>query len=230
MQKKLIVLLLLTLFMFTLCTQAGATQKPDPEKPCSITFSLEFDKKPLDGGKLNLYRVGQLSTDGDQFVPIDSLSQDVQSFQNIEDPEFAKTLNDLAQKHELTPHTASITNGQAVFSDLQTGVYVVSQLPGDEISGYAAINPFLVSLPQWQDGEYVYDLTAVPKVPLVPDANKPSEPPKPSEPTKPTEPNSTPDLPQTGQLNWPVPLMAVLGVALFGIGWGLCFSSKRRDV
>lgn len=28
-------------------------------------------------------------------------------------------------------------------------------------------------------------------------------------------------LPQTGQLNWPVPVLAVSGVVLFAFGWAL---------
>ena len=35
-------------------------------------------------------------------------------------------------------------------------------------------------------------------------------------------------LPQTGQLNWPVPVLVVLGLALFSLGWGLRFG-RRKD-
>ena len=43
----------------------------------------------------------------------------------------------------------------------------------------------------------------------------------------PTEPGE-PDLPQTGQLNWPIPLMAVAGLGFFVVGWTLCFGKKRE--
>ena len=78
-----------------------------------------------------------------------------------------------------------------------------------------------MSLPQWQNDGYVYDLTASPKVPLVPE---PTEPTVPTEPTDPTDPW----LPQTGQLNWPIPLMAVSGLALFMAGCILCFGRKKE--
>ncbi len=222
MQKKLIVLLLLALLVFGFCTQVCAVQGANPDKPCSITFLLEFDAMPLEGGKLTLYRVGQISIDGDTFVPLDFLQNDCENFNDLEDPSLAKKLNELAVTHRLKPLTASISNGKAIFSNLETGIYVVCQRLGEETKGYAAINPFLISLPQCSNDTYVYDLTASPKVPLVPSGTEPTEP------TKPTEPDDTPYLPQTGQLNWPVPLMAVLGITIFSIGWYLFFGSKRR--
>ena len=46
----------------------------------------------------------------------------------------------------------------------------------------------------------------------------------PSEPPKPDEPK----LPQTGQLNWPIPVLTAAGLLLFSIGWFLRFG-KRKD-
>ncbi|MBE6967137.1 MAG: LPXTG cell wall anchor domain-containing protein [Ruminococcaceae bacterium] len=34
-------------------------------------------------------------------------------------------------------------------------------------------------------------------------------------------------MPQTGQLNWPVPVMAIIGATLFITGWVLCLRKKR---
>ena len=34
-------------------------------------------------------------------------------------------------------------------------------------------------------------------------------------------------LPQTGQLTWPIPVMAVTGMTLFALGWWLCFGSRK---
>ena len=33
---------------------------------------------------------------------------------------------------------------------------------------------------------------------------------------------------QTGQLNWPIPVLAVCGLALFAIGWALVFTKRNR--
>lgn len=231
MQKKLIILLLLPLLMFGLCTQVCAAEEVIPEKLCSVTFILEFEDNPLNGGSLSLYRVGQLSDDCDSFEIIEPLVQEGLSFDNLQDPELAENLNKLAIDRGVTPFTASVAHGKAVFTDLKAGVYVVSQALGEEIPGYASINPFLISLPQWQNDTYVYDLVASPKVPLVPSSTEPTNPliTEPSVPDT-TEPHDKPWLPQTGQLNWPVPIMAVAGLAVFGVGCKFFFGSKRRRI
>lgn len=40
---------------------------------------------------------------------------------------------------------------------------------------------------------------------------------------------NTPKLVQTGQLNWPIPILAGSGVALFAIGWGLVFLKRKNN-
>ena len=231
MQKKLIILLFLPLLMFGLCTQVCAAEKVTPDKFCSITFMMEFNDKPLEGGSLSLYRVDQLSDDCDSFDIIEPLRQEGLNLEDLQDPELAENLNKLALDQGLTPFTASVTRGKAVFTDLKAGVYVVSQALGEEIPGYASINPFLISLPQWQNDTYVYDLVASPKVPLVPSSTEPTNSliTEPSVPDT-TEPHDKPWLPQTGQLNWPVPIMAVAGLAVFGVGCKFFFGSKRRGI
>lgn len=41
-------------------------------------------------------------------------------------------------------------------------------------------------------------------------------------------PTPAPTLPQTGQLNWPIPLLAVAGLAVFVAGWILRFGQKKE--
>lgn len=219
MRKKMIALLALLVLATGLCGRVWAAELPDLDRLGSIMFLMDFDGTPLDGGSLTLYRVGDVvENDGNySFACVPGIV--AVSLENLNDPALAADLADAAKNAGLEAIPAPIEDGRAVFSDLEPGLYVVSQRPGGETPGYAAIDPFLISLPQWQDGAYVYDLTADPKVPLAP---------APTEPTSSTEPSEPPDLPQTGQLNWPVPLMAALGLAFFGLGWLLFFGSKRR--
>lgn len=230
MGKKLFALLILLALSLGLCMQVQAAEQPNPDRLCSITFVMDFDGIPLEGGSLTLYRVGDINYNGNGFAPVEPLRQDISNLNNLQTPGLAETLNDLAITHSLTPLTAPIAAGQAVFTELKTGLYVVSQSSGEETPGYSAIDAFLISLPQRQNGAYVYDLTAEPKVPVETAPTEPTPPTEPTEPTPPTEPEDPPNLPQTGQLNWPIPLMAVLGLALFALGWGLFFDSKRRHV
>ena len=67
-----------------------------------------------------------------------------------------------------------------------------------------------------EDGTYIYDVDADPKVELT-KAPQPTPTPTPKPPT----------LAQTGQLNWPVPVLAIIGLCLFSLGWLLRFGRKK---
>lgn len=75
------------------------------------------------------------------------------------------------------------------------------------------------------------DETDIPEKPI-PGGEEPGEPEEPNEPGNPDEPEITepgkpettpeptgPKLIQTGQLNWPIPMLAVAGLLLFTFGW-----------
>lgn len=70
--------------------------------------------------------------------------------------------------------------------------------------------------PMNESGHYVYEVNAEAKFQLHREP-KPTTPPKPSEPT----------LPQTGQLNWPIPVLVISGLCLFSAGWILRFGRKK---
>ena len=80
-------------------------------------------------------------------------------------------------------------------------------------AGYGKTEPFLVSLPYLYEGEYQYDVASQPKTDLEREV-----------PTKPTSPATNPTfpggkkLPQTGQLWWPVPVLACGGLGCIVVG------------
>lgn len=41
------------------------------------------------------------------------------------------------------------------------------------------------------------------------------------------QPRGPQKLPQTGQLTWPIPLLTVIGMVLFSLGWWLCFGNRK---
>ena len=228
MYKRIPALLAALLVLLALAVPVCAQELPDPQMTGSLTLWMAFDGNPLDGGSLTLYRVGELSiSDGNAgFSLVEALS-DGPELSNLDTPNLARTLAELAQRRSLPPLTTQIEKGSAAFFPLTPGLYVVTQSRSQATEGFDAIQPFLISLPRWEDGTYVYDLTASPKVPLVPAETTPSEPTPPTEPPTPNPPS--PDLPQTGQLNWPVPVLAVLGMSFFVAGWSLSRGSGRRS-
>lgn len=154
-----------------------------------------------------------------------------------------------------TEHRTDVSSasGLAAFSNLSRGVYLVRQ--SNQVPGYESFDTFLVTIPLKQDGKWIYNVDASPKLGVIP---KPEEPSKPEEPTTPEEPvvptteeetevteepgsetvipvnpvhprtNDVPDhpdktgneekLPQTGQLVWPIPVLAFLGLCFVIIG------------
>lgn len=222
-------LILALLVALTAATAVSAAEIPDPEQPGSITFTLEWEGKPLHGGSLTLYRVGDVvfAEDRWQFQPVEGLPALDLSEENLGSPELAQQLADAAAEG-LEPLTVPILSGTAAFPGLLPGLYVVTQAESSD--GFSPIRPFLISLPQWDGENYVYHITAAPKVGLQPEPTEPDEPTRPSDPSDPSDPTEPeePDLPQTGQLNWPVPVMAVAGLLLVMLGWALCSGRKER--
>lgn len=227
MRKKTIAFLLALAVFLGMSARVCAAELPDVDRLGSLVIRMEYDGEPLDTGALALYRVGEIRIhDGNaDFVLVDALSGGP-SLEKLDDPALAAHLAELAVQRELTPIRGEIEGGKAEFAGLEPGLYVVTQRSRDASDGFDAIQPFLLSLPQWMEGTYVYDLTASPKVPL---ETEPTEPTRPTDPTEPTEPEpEDPELPKTGQLNWPVPILTILGLSFFTAGWILCFH-RRRD-
>ena len=226
MRNRIAVFLTALAATLFLTVPISAQELPDPQRNGSLTLWMAFDGQPLSGGNLTLYRVGAVSvTDGNAgFAPVPELA-DGPALADLNDPGLARELAALAQSRNLSGIQEEILMGWVTFAPLEPGLYVVTQKQSQATEGFDAIQPFLISLPRWENGSYVYDLTAAPKVPLVPEETPP--PPPPSEPTTPP-PDDPPDIPQTGQLNWPVPVLAVSGMTLFVLGWALYFDSGRK--
>lgn len=224
--KKRILLFLFTLVLvhsFALTIYANHPV-PDLSKNGSITFAMNLEDVLLDGGRMNLYKVGDIvEQDGNySFCLVEKLRDVDVDLSKVTDPNVVSQLVASAQKAELTVITVPIVKGTATFVDLSAGLYVVWQADSDATEGFSPIQPFLISIPKFQNGEYILDVLANPKVPLE------TEPTEPTEPTSPPPP-PPPNLPQTGQLNWPIPVMAILGCVLFALGLILCPGRKGTE-
>ena len=212
MNKRIFLLLALSAFVVSMIFPASASELPDVTRPGSLEIVMEYEGEPLQDGSLTICRVGDIETkDGySSFVLVDALTGGP-SLEELHDPNLGEVLADLARERALPMVREDIREGRVRFADLEPGLYVVIQQEGEASEGFAPIRPFLLSLPVWAEGAYQYDLEAVPKVPLE------TEPTIPTTPTTPTEPPE-PNLPQTGQLNWPIPLLCVAGAVLILIG------------
>lgn len=214
-----------TVLVFFCQTAYGATPSyPDPDALGSITVAMKDDEqKPIGGGSLTLFPFAELSekdgnyswayTEEYQFCGL--------SLKEFDTDSFAASLHEYIATKGLTGTQAAIpSSGTVVFNDLPAGLYLIVQPVAAE--GYYAIKPFVVSVPfQEESGEWAYQVDAFPKMEIKPITVEPTPTPIPT-------PHPPPKLPQTGQLNWPIPLLAGAGVLLFLVGWDLAFLRRRK--
>ena len=271
--KQRLAALLVVLTLLLGCTAPAFAAKSewiDLDRRGSIKVSL-FDTEtaaPVPGGELTLYRVASVKLDDgnlscaytngfeDCGIELGDLSESELAVQ------LAKHIADTAESKTVEVGSA----GVAEFTDLELGLYLVLQ--STPATDYDCIQPFLVSVPMQENGRYIYNVDALPKVgtathnpPDTPDKpegpdnpEKPETPETPDTPDDPKNPNApdpnnpdgwvldgrpeadganpnAPDpnspsgwvlgahgLPQTGQLNWPVPVLLAAGCVLMAVG------------
>lgn len=230
----------LTALALALCLAAGlalgasAHEAVNMDAQGSISVHMKYDGAAVPGGRMALYKVAAVAeTDGDySFAPTAAFAPGIARYAQLNGlTDFALDQQTLDAPGDLPKWLYSYTKiagitavevkdidqqGTVTFENLGVGLYLLAETSA--ASGYQAAEPFFVSLPT-RDPEtqaYVYHVTADSKMePLRPATPTPAPPETPATPV-PTQP---PTLPQTGQLNWPVPVLAVLGLAAFSLGW-----------
>lgn len=276
-RKRLAAVLAALTLLVWCAAPAFALEVVDLSRTGSIKVSLYDSEtsKAVGGGTLTLYRVAKVQKDNANlsFVYTNGFEDCGVELGDLSEGELAGRLAEkIAATAEST--TVEISDlGVAEFGDLEVGLYLVVQTTAAE--NYNVINPFLVSVPIQENGSYVYDVDALPKVgtaakktPDTPD--KPDTPDTPDTPDKPNEENPntpaapgadnpdgwvlgahgekiylnpeapSPDnpngyvmgahgLPQTGQLNWPIPVLAVTGVVLVAAGIKLKKGTRKDE-
>lgn len=273
-RKRLAAVLAALTLLVWCAAPAFALEVVDLSRTGSIKVSL-YDSETSEavgGGTLTLYRVAKVQKDNANlsFVYTNGFEDCGVELGDLSEGELAGRLAEkIAATAEST--TVEISDlGAAEFGDLEVGLYLVVQTTAAE--NYNVINPFLVSVPIQENGSYVYDVDALPKVGTA--AKKTPEPPDtpdtPDTPDKPDEENpntpaapgpNNPDswvlgangekiylnpeapspdnpngyvmgahgLPQTGQLNWPIPVLAVTGVVLVAAGIKLKKGTRKDE-
>ena len=163
MSRKIIVFCL-TLLLILTCSYTVFAEEYNPDLTGSVSVTLT-DKKQNEaivGAELSVYYVATvvMDTDGnliynytDNFKQFDTL---------IDDIELATKLDVYVSQHSI-PSTKITTNidGTALCNNLPLGLYFVKQT--NTVEGFAPCTPFLVTVPNEKDGEYLYDVNASPK-------------------------------------------------------------------
>ena len=225
MCRKICSILLILVLVCAAALPVCAHEVPDASRLGSISIAMKHQGEPIPGGSLTLYRVADVvSDDGDYlFAYTADFAGCAIPVEELDSAQLPRELMEIARAKDLEGTTLELDEaGKVKFSDLEIGLYLLVQEKA--APGFKKVNPFLVSVPQNDDGHYIYDVNTAPKNLPGPE-EEPTTPPEPTEPPKPGDP----ELPQTGQLNWPVPVLAVLGMLLVVAGFALCTAEKRKE-
>ena len=178
---------------------------------CSIELLVRYAGEDITGGTLTAVRIGYVDEDDGNYC-----FRQVMTNEALEElsPALSNELADFyynnKDNYDFYTQTQPVVNGKATFSGLSVGLYLIVQ--NEAAEGFSKLSPFLVSIPYMEDGQYQYHLTAAVKSELEREPEPTPTPPPPSPP---------PNLPHTGQLNWPVPVLATAGLGLFVLGFVL---------
>lgn len=200
--KRLPMLVVMVVALCLTSVPAYAHEVPDASRRGTISVTMAYDGTRVPGGSVTLYRVGDVvSDDGNYIFTLTSeCAASGVSLDDLESPEAAQALADWAVSHGLRGVTVPVgDDGVATFTDVALGLYVMVQ--HDPATGYYAIDPFLIGMPLTEDGSYIYDIDASPKLELE---------------KKPTPPPTDEDTPETGEPELPIVAVAVCGVAIVG--------------
>lgn len=232
--KRLSTLLLALSLGAAVALPAYAHEVPDPSRTGSIRFSMLYDGSAVGGGSLTLHRVGDVAEeDGNYtFTLTEAYAASGADLTDLTDTALAAGLADYTTANGIAGEEVSIgSDGTAAADGLALGLYLVMQ--DQPAEGYEPIAPFLVSVPMWDEtaGAYLYTVDAAPKLggltKTPPAATAAPAKPDAGDPDTVTTATAAATLPQTGQLNWPVPVLTLVGLLLMLAGWYLRARAKE---
>lgn len=163
MGRKIISVFLIAWILLVM-PMAAFAEELDMDRVGSISVTLvdPDGEKPLAGAELSLYYVAT--------VKLNEANRPSYTFTDafagcgaaLDDPALTTVLDVFVQENA-APVAKQVTDAQgaAVFTNLPLGLYFVKQT--GTVENYAACTSFLVTVPNYNDEGYVYDVNATPK-------------------------------------------------------------------
>lgn len=194
----------------------------------TLIVNLNHKGNAIPDGEFTLYCVALLKKDGETYLATKDFKECNINFNNLDDNNLPNYIYEYILINEIKGTVKPVNyKGEVRFEELENGLYLVVQTKGS--LGFKAPTPFLVEMPNYnsQTNEWEYNVEAKPKA--LPDnmtvPTEPTESPLETE-TPMTKPSGM--LPHTGQLNWPIPVMAFVGIILFAIGFTIYNEGKKK--
>lgn len=163
MRHKLIIFCLTILLVLTCSNTVFADEfYRDETGSISVTLIEQKQNEPIVNAELSVYYVATVVMD-DVGNLIYDYTGDFKDFDvAIDDAALATRLDEFVSQHSV-PSIKITTNSQgtALCEDLPLGLYFINQTRA--VEGFSLCTPFIVTLPNEKDGEYIYDVNASPK-------------------------------------------------------------------
>jgi hypothetical protein len=154
-----VTILLLLTFSYTVFAEEFDQSKTGS---ISVTLIEQKQNEPIVGAELSVYYVATVVMDADGNLIYDYTENFEQFDTAMDDTALATKLDAFVSQHSV-PSTKMTTNaaGTALSNALPLGLYFVKQTGA--VEGFAPCTPFLVTVPNEKNGEYVYEVNASPK-------------------------------------------------------------------
>lgn len=145
-----------------------AAAVPDPGHPCSLTLCYTQDAIAFPDLEVEIYRVAELSADGEYKLaaPFSGYPIHIHGITSQQEwQDTAQTIKSYIAANQIGAYQSQRTDdtGTAVFTDLETGLYLVKGTIAHNANGTYAFSDFMIYLPTPVDSDYDYDVEANPK-------------------------------------------------------------------
>ena len=189
--------------VFSLFATVTATAEPiELDKKGSISVSMQHDGETIESGSFTIFQIADIwwNVDKYDFEYADAFAKCGIGFEKLDSLSTAKSYVNYIERNSIEGTKVEVGEyGTSIFTDLSTGLYLVIQ--EDSADGYEKCEPFFVTLPINSEEGWVYEIDASPKINIEQESITPPS-----------------NIPQTGQLKWPIPVLAALGVLVFSVG------------
>lgn len=163
MGRKIISVFLIAWILLVM-PMAAFAEELDMDRVGSISVTLvdPDGETPLAGAELSLYYVATVKLN-EANRPSYTFTDAFAGCGTVLDDPALTTVLDVFVQENATPVAKQVTDAQgaAVFTNLPLGLYFVKQT--GTVENYAACTSFLVTVPNYNDEGYVYDVNATPK-------------------------------------------------------------------
>lgn len=175
-QNRMILLLVAVLLAaaWLMPVAASAAEPLDPNRDCELTIAFTYQGKPISGASYNLYRVADVSKNG-EFTICAPFTDYPVNFGDLSTDQYralAQTLDTFVKMERLVPDYEGVfdENGFGIVTGLKPGLYLLLGQRHIGEDGLYVSTPCLISVPTKVDGssEWIYNVTVLPKCTFTP--------------------------------------------------------------